>query len=409
VDPAAYFDAHGESQCLVSNETDSFHCMNFEQDLLPTPMKVNRAIEIILMMNDVRPAGTSEMTFYYSATLTFCDELLYPARYIKGFASRHIQSDPSGVRPSPDIFVPSGALLRVDTTSDSVSIYRFSFPFAGTLLTNITWIHGHWSSMKFAFLIDELSCGGNLTSILRDSSGPMLTSTFGFPSNLVLQSHILQACPNGIVCQALGNRISLLGNEFDRFPNVSCATWGLGTKREFVSVAFHGHVQGNNIKNVEFAHVNWNVLYISVDNRSHFTSNFANEPRSEVVHLSATLREILLFAFWTQAMIMEAPTSTANFVLVVAALGVCLLSLNVRAPILTCIATTMAGGLVAFHLQVPAEVYFMRDEEAAALLLQRFEKANSSSEVHALLIILVLSLLVFPYVICEGKGQPTVL
>ena len=220
-------------------------------------------------MNDVRPAGSSPMTWWYqAAALVAVDDTARSHAPL----SFHTAYQPIII----DLFGKLGRFLTsyIPPHEDHVQYYTQRMPYKGTLVDGTA--HFHQTGLQKAFLYtgvrpEALGLGGradvlkptyrlwspqpyhalHTADVLRALGLPVHNATDG-ANNAVFHAHVLNQDVAGqaLRCWATASTAVLGGKVYDRAPKVECLPWSWARHEVYTSVTYLG---SSTLRDADFA------------------------------------------------------------------------------------------------------------------------------------------------------------
>jgi hypothetical protein len=185
-----------------------------------------KGAEAASIWNDVRPAGSPTLTFWYQFRFSLVSKAKVASEGLEPLSFLELKS------PSQ----ASGALATnpVVNSADSFAFYTNTWKISGTLYTSptLTRYHTHQSMHQITWLIEaspeEIGLGNYSSASKCDS---ILTNSTGFDSNKALMAHLTSYCPrcfsltapdSKLICRARSSVAEYNHSNYDRNSKLDC-------------------------------------------------------------------------------------------------------------------------------------------------------------------------------------------
>lgn len=295
----------GDYQCLSDGGgTDCFAREYGEHIKLFT-----EPLALTAMLNDVRPAGSPPLVWYYQAALRVT-----------------IVNDPSALLPlSAQIFAgpfevsvqfQNFGTIDVPAGVDSLVYYSGRIAFGGTIM-GIDW-HSHQLKFQSALVVasppDAMGLGAGKLRPRRPWL-PIITTEAGFGSNTALREYLLHqlALSSGsldaLVCDVHGRTEVANGTRVDRLPSKRCQAWTFSAEDVFTVAGFCGPITQERTDGPVFAgmsgtssgstfsqHVQAIIYYVAADAASHYTIKVCSQD-ADATDRALSRRDVLRAVF----------------------------------------------------------------------------------------------------------------
>jgi len=267
------------------------------EDLRPNFFKIDGPLHGQAMMNDVRPASSAPMEWYFEASM----HTLSKADQAGKTLSKHYMWSPMAMAKGYQR-LSAFETFDIPMSGDTFMVYGGKMPFTGSTV-HINF-HAHMVGFQEGYLFN----------LATDAIAPSLESqyshtpaTLGFASNKEVAKHMLRNAPQPPVCTASGRRVNISGVLFDRHAHMRCGEWRFAQGDPFTSVSFNGPPRPDESREGnEQQHAHWWVTYTADDGQmSRFTTGY-----DEVV--TAVIQELKEMPSSTPA-VMEDPGAQRLF------------------------------------------------------------------------------------------------
>ena len=313
-DDATLMQHHGDKQCV----TDEGGTDCFADDYSRTPKLVYGPIGIFAEFNDVRPASSPPMSWWYQ----FSMRIASPAETAAPISSHYLVN--SGKFVVSGTATDAVGLIHVPSSVDSFHFYTGRMPFAGKLV--FTKYHSHATvfhrSLLFAATTQQLGLDRN-PFWMPASYQSVVTTCTGLANNSLLEAKLMSMLHSAqllahtskhtssaashtsehtssatssvsvdephLVCAATG-RLERIGERwYDRQARIECAPWVFHQDDIFTVIQLNGPTAaagGNGFEGMASVeagqfnfrqHDNWILWYTADDGESHYITTSCSQ------------------------------------------------------------------------------------------------------------------------------------
>lgn len=252
-DGGMMFAHHGDKQLLNVDDERDGGIHTFGEDYgSEWAKKVYEPISCTGEINDMRPAGSPEIEWWYQTAVRVVEGKKRDARKP---LSMHYLYNPTEI--GVDTQFSRFATFKTHPSHDSVHVYTGRMPFAGELVHADG--HEHMSAAQQMFLFEgspedlgldklpfDFSWVPLKAEVALDALGlaPAIAEPAAGINNQKIVDLILENVAKGRayqVCHSKANRVKLDGKQWDRAGTLACNPWSFESGTQYTSVSFNGN------------------------------------------------------------------------------------------------------------------------------------------------------------------------
>lgn len=309
-DGSVFYAHHGDRQAMTKDNPRQSGFHTFGEDYGNEWAKnVHTPISCTGEINDLRPAGSPEIVWWYQSAVRVVRGQRAKA---KSPLSVHYLYNPFEM--GIDTQISRFGTYKVHPSHDSVHIYTGRMPYGGELIHADS--HTHMAAAQQMFLFEGSPEDLGLEAMLFDNTWVPLSAVDALhsmglksvsePADGTNNQQIVEVLSRRVsqhhayqVCHSKGNRAAIDDREWDRAASLNCNPWSFESGTQYTSVAFNGNptlpggrgtpgLQYNAISKLTHPfsnppdltfpqHSHWFLSYASRDEHSKYTWAFGSQ------------------------------------------------------------------------------------------------------------------------------------